>query len=63
MVFSTYKKVDSGTVCFPLVNAGSEEDLLQSADLAILLTASRANGGIGGQVELLAISLGQFQFL
>ena len=50
-----YKKVDSGTVCFLLVNAGSEEDLLQSADLAILLTASRANGGIGGQVELLVI--------
>ena len=33
--------------------AGSEKDLLQSADLAILLTASKANGGIGGQVDLL----------
>ena len=33
---------------FPL---GSEEKLLQSADLAMLLTNSTANGGIGGQVD------------
>ena len=31
--------------------AGSEEKLLQSADLAVLLTNSTANGGIGGQVD------------
>ena len=31
--------------------AGSEEKLLQSADLAVLLTDSTANGGIGGQVD------------
>ena len=35
--------------------AGSEKDLLQSADLAILLTASKANGGIGGQVRGLVL--------
>ena len=31
--------------------AGSEEKLLQSADLAVLLTNSTADGGIGGQVD------------
>ena len=31
--------------------AGSEEKLLQSADLAVLLTRSTANDGIGGQVD------------
>ena len=30
---------------------GSEEKLMQSADLAVLLTNSTANGGIGGQVD------------
>ena len=34
-----------------LVLAGSEENLLQSADLAVLITNSTANGGIGGQVD------------
>ena len=31
--------------------SGSEENLLQSADLAVLLTNSTANGGVGGQVD------------
>ena len=31
--------------------AGSERDLLQSADFAVLLTNSTANGGVGGQVD------------
>ena len=31
--------------------AGSERELLQSADFAILLTNSTANGEIGGQVD------------
>ena len=30
---------------------GSEKELLQSADFAILLTNSTANGGVGGQVD------------
>ena len=33
------------------VLVGSEENLLQSADLAVLLTRSTANDGIGGQVD------------
>ena len=31
--------------------AGDEKELLQSADFAILLTNSTANGGVGGQVD------------
>ena len=31
--------------------AGSEQELLQSADFAVLLTNSTANGGVGGQVD------------
>ena len=31
--------------------AGNEERLMQSASLAVLLTNSTANGGIGGQVD------------
>ena len=31
--------------------AGNEKELLQSADFAILLTNSTANGGVGGQVD------------
>ena len=34
-----------------LLLAGSEEKLLQSADLAVLLTNSTARGGVGGQVD------------
>ena len=34
-----------------LVLTGSEDNLLQSADLAVLLTKSTANGGVGGQVD------------
>ena len=34
-----------------LVLAGSERSLLQSADLAVLLTNSTDNQGIGGQVD------------
>ena len=30
---------------------GNEKELLQSADFAILLTNSTANGGVGGQVD------------
>ena len=35
----------------PLVLAGSEKGLMQSADFAVLLTNSTANGGVGGQVD------------
>ena len=31
--------------------AGNEARLLQSADMAVLLTDSTANGGVGGQVD------------
>ena len=31
--------------------AGSEQELLKSADFAVLLTNSTANGGVGGQVD------------
>ena len=33
----------------PLV--GNEDRLLQTADMAVLLTNSTANGGVGGQVD------------
>ena len=46
----TAKRLRESCVMYHVVS-GSEEALLQSADLAILLTASRANGGIGGQVD------------
>ena len=32
-------------------SGNNEEDLLQSADLAILLTSTNADGGIGGEVD------------
>ena len=35
----------------PIPLAGDEERLLQSADMAVLLTNSTANGGVGGQVD------------
>jgi len=36
---------------FKDVQRNNEEDLLQSADLAILLTSTNADGGIGGEVD------------